>query len=278
VILAGGAGTRLHSATTDERGVAVPKQFANLVGERTMLRWALDRAERFVRASRTLVVVSAEHRGFWERELSHLPPENVIVQPERRGTAAGVLLPVMTILHRDPEATIVLMPSDHFVEAEDALEHALVAAVKRAEREPDRIVLLGVTPDGPGTDYGWIVPGASDGEVAGFVEKPGPALAEALALRGGLWNTFVLAARVKTLGRAFARALPDLVVAFAEGAQHGGLPSDFANLPLHDFSRDVLEHVVESLRYEPVEPCGWIDVGTPERLKLCRERHTPVAT
>ena len=95
ILLAAGEGKRVRALTTTEGGVGVPKQFWKLDGRETMLGWALRRAEGVASPSRFIPVVSAAHRFWWQRELSHLPPANVVVQPENRGTAPGVLLPLL---------------------------------------------------------------------------------------------------------------------------------------------------------------------------------------
>src|SRR5262245_31154240 len=105
IVLAAGEGKRLRELTM-RGGIDTPKQFCSLRGGRSLLGDALARAARIAPRKRMLVVVAAEHRRFWERELADLPRENVIVQPANRGTAAGVLLPALTVLERDPEARL----------------------------------------------------------------------------------------------------------------------------------------------------------------------------
>ena len=94
IILAGGEGTRLRELTTTRAGVTVPKQFCSLAGGPTLLGETLRRAEGLSSRDRIVVVVSARHERFWKHDLRALPRENVIVQPEARGTAAGIFLPL----------------------------------------------------------------------------------------------------------------------------------------------------------------------------------------
>src|SRR5574341_1084165 len=93
IVLAAGDGTRLRELTGD-----VPKQFCRLAGERSLLALALARAGRVAARERTLVVVAERHRRWWAGELAGHPAENVLVQPENRGTAAGILLPLLAAL------------------------------------------------------------------------------------------------------------------------------------------------------------------------------------
>src|SRR5688572_24218362 len=100
IVLAAGEGSRLRELTT-RSGVATPKQFCSLRGGRSLLGDALARAARIAPRKRILVIVAEEHRAFYEPELRGYAPENIVVQPRNRGTAAGILLPVLTVLERD---------------------------------------------------------------------------------------------------------------------------------------------------------------------------------
>lgn len=274
IVLAGGEGSRLHGLTTTRAGVRVPKQFCSLAGGPTLLRQTVERAAAVVTRGRVLVVVSESHRAFFGRELADLPAENVLVQPEGRGTAAGILFPALAIARRDPGASALVLPSDHHVGDEGALRGAFLAALREVERAPERIALLGVTPDAADGQYGWIVPSPSPAAgvrpIELFVEKPGAERARELLARGGLWSSFLFACRVTALLEAFERAQPELLRAFlAESsalASPARLAAVYAGLPQRDFSRDVLERVAGRLGVLAVPACGWSDLGTPERV------------
>ena len=113
LILAAGQGTRLSSLTTTKEGFAVPKQFCSLCGGASLLEETLSRAETVATRSHIVTVVAAEHRRWWEPTLWTLPGENIVVQPQNKGTATGLLLPLLHILRRDPNATVAVLPSDH---------------------------------------------------------------------------------------------------------------------------------------------------------------------
>jgi len=277
IVLAAGEGTRLRELTT-RGGIATPKQFCSLRGCRSLLGDALARAARIVPKKRIVVVVAAEHRRFWERELEALPRENVVVQPRNKGTAAGILLPALSVLERDPGAKLAFLPSDHFVEQEYVIEQSLRLALASLDDNGDGLTLLGITPDRPETGYGWIVPAASDRllrPVARFVEKPEERVAEQLFASGGLWNSFLFAVRASALVRAFQRRLPELAAEFARAhaldvAERGAhLNALYERLETRDFSREVLQGEEARLRLEIVPPCGWTDLGTPARVQAC---------
>jgi mannose-1-phosphate guanylyltransferase len=280
IVLAGGEGRRLRALTTLRSGVTVPKQFCSLAGGPSLLAETLQRAAGIGSRERTLVVVSEHHRRFWGDQLRHLPSENVIVQPQGRGTAPGIYLPLLSIVARDPDAEVAVLPSDHHVGDEAVVRDAFASALDAAGRDAGAMVMLGITPDSPDTQYGWIVPrktaapGGQPSRIELFVEKPPRELARHLMARGALWSSFWLAARAPALLDAFRAALPDLVRALPAELP-GSAPSDdraeqlracYAQLAPADFSRDVLEQVPERLRLVPVPPCGWSDLGTPDRI------------
>ncbi len=275
-VLAAGDGKRVQSHTLDHRGVPIPKQFWRFDGRRSLLRATLQRAQALSPASRIVPVVAEQHQTWWERELRGIPSSNILVQPENRGTAAGILLPLLHILRRDPGATVVVLPSDHAVRNEKILANALRSAVIAVEKTPDAAVLLGVTPDSPDPEYGWILPrtpdaGAPQG-VAAFVEKPSLAAARGLLAGGALWNSFMFAATVRTLVHMFAEIEPELLRSFLDRLAESFTPSAealrglYRVLPSRDFSRHVLQRCTSRLRVLPVPACGWLDIGTPARL------------
>ena len=130
VVLAGGDGRRVSALTRGVAGESVPKQYCAFGSDETLLRGALRRAAAIVRWPRILVVVAERHRRYWSQALADLPQENIIVQPRNRGTAAGILLPVLDIvLHRDRDARVLVLPADHHVGSEAVLRRGLLAAV-----------------------------------------------------------------------------------------------------------------------------------------------------
>jgi mannose-1-phosphate guanylyltransferase len=283
IVLAGGEGARLRPLMAEAYGVEVPKQYCAFNGDVPLVRLALRRALQITSSSRVVTVVSADHRRWWETQLADQPHENIVVQPCNRGTACGILLPLIHILLQDPRALIAVLPSDHFVADEAVLTRTLRKAVRVARRAPDSFVLLGIPPEGFDNDFGWIEPTlkTQDGVhwVLSFVEKPVPEVAEQLRDRGFLLNSFVFVARGLALLEAYSRAFPNLVERFGsvwfdrnadETSRH--LESLYADLPSLDLSRDLLQSNRERLRVLPVPPCGWTDLGTPERVARCLER------
>jgi len=283
IVLAAGEGSRLRELTTRD-GVATPKQYCSIRGGRSLLGHALERAARVVPRKRIVTIVAEEHRGFFEPELqggwADLPPENLIVQPRNRGTAAGVLLPLLSILERDPEARVAVLPSDHFVAREEVISASLRIALESLDEHEGGLNLLGITPDEPEAGYGWIVPETSDRllkPVACFVEKPSPAETLRLFAAGALWNSFLFACKARALIALYEQVFPELLQSLHSVWSHdpseraARLEEVYAELETHDFSREILQCNPAELRLEIVPPCGWTDLGTPNRVRACLE-------
>lgn len=291
LVLAGGEGTRLRALTTTPSGTAIPKQFCSLHGGPSLLQEALRRALTIADKARTCAVVAEQHRRWWEAPLWALPATNVIVQPQNRGTAIGILLGLLDIVARDPEAQVVLLPSDHHVQQESVLTSSLRAALEQLEWRFHESLLLGIEPDYADPDLGYIVPGSTDGRgaltVARFVEKPPRALAYELIRHGALWNAFIVVSQALTLLELFRKRIPEIVNAMRAArerdrqAGRGGAATAelYEKLPVVDFSRDIVTGQASQLRVLPVRPCGWSDLGTPKRVAeaLSREPRPDVA-
>ena len=212
LVLAGGEGTRLHGLTRNVHGVVVPKQFCSLQGGPSLLQEALQRAATVAPMTRVCTVVAAQHRHWWTSMLSYLPESNVIVQPQNRGTAHGILLPLLRILDRDPQATLVMVPADHYLRDEDVMMASLRQASELAHANPDAVYLLGLEPEEADPELGYILPVSRTRDqaaaVAKFIEKPTEACARVLSWRqGALWNSFVIAASRARVAQAVRRQI-----------------------------------------------------------------------
>jgi mannose-1-phosphate guanylyltransferase len=287
LVLAAGDGSRLRALTTAPSGTSVPKQFCSLHGGPSLLQEALNRALAVVSESRTCAVVAEQHRRWWEGALHALPAKNVIVQPQNRGTAIGILLPLLHILSRDLEARVVLLPSDHYVRQEALLTSAIRQALECLQGRYHESVLLGLKPEDPDPDLGYILPGSSDGRgaltVARFVEKPPAAMARELIAAGGLWNAFIVVSTALSLLGLFLARIPDIVNAMRaaqesdEDGDSGGaaMIELYKKLPTLDFSRDIVAGQESAFRTLPVPQCGWSDLGTPKRVAEALSRCSP---
>ena len=275
LVLAAGEGSRLRGLTRNDAGVIVPKQFCSLQGGPCLLQEALQRASAVAALQRVCSVVAEQHRPWWTPVLNYLPERNVITQPHNRGTAYGLLLPLLRIEQRDPDALVVVLPADHYLRDEETMASSLRRAAELADSDRGSIYLLGMEPDAPDTELGYILPtsrsrmGAVD--VLRFIEKPNEIRARVLLDQGALWNVFIMAASVRTLLGLFGAGYTTAIDAMRrfEGAD---LESVYRDLKIVDFSREVLQGKESMMKVLTVPRCGWTDLGTPERVGLILER------
>jgi mannose-1-phosphate guanylyltransferase len=279
ILLAAGDGKRVQPLTGELDGAPVPKQFYRPGGNESMLRWTVKRAADLVPVDRIVPVVASRHRRWWKRELADIPASNIVVQPLNRGTAAGILLPLLRVQRLDPMAKVLVLPTDHYVEHESRLREAIDEAIDEANRNHDTVVLVGSSPSADDTECGWILPrleaeGALVPRVAAFIEKPGDEFSRRLARRGAVVNTLIMVATVDAMVKLFERAVPELVEKFTSWSStgQGDLDDLYRILPNVDFSREVLEGSCDLLSVVRATGCGWMDLGTPARLDTCQQR------
>jgi mannose-1-phosphate guanylyltransferase len=279
IVLAGGEGTRVRGFLKQLCGGSGLKQFSTIIGERSMLRCTLDRVERLIPSERILIVVGAHHRQEVEKQLPHWPAQNIIFQPVNRDTAPGILLPLAHITARDPQATIVVFPSDHFVRDEQRFIGAVGMALEDARANPGKLVLLGMTPHaGEETEYGYIRVARTSGNgaalpVTGFVEKPPLSRAKELIQQGALWNTMVFAARNSTLWEMVKETTPVLYHAFRlvqitlrTAHSKPVLQQVYESISSVNFSTAICQPLASRLRVLPVADVGWSDLGTARSI------------
>jgi mannose-1-phosphate guanylyltransferase len=281
IVLAGGEGVRLRPLISRLYGDSRPKQYAALLDQDTLLRHTLDRAQLLAPPERTVVVTMQSHLRYTAGELRPSRRPHLLPQPRDLGTAAGVLLPAHWIAARDPEASVAVLPSDHYFSDEPAFREHVAEIAGFVEEHPEWIVLLGADPRDPETEYGWIEPGERLGwagrgplyTIRRFVEKPTEDAAMALLAAGCLWNTFVLVATAATLigsGRTCIPRLHDRLArigAFAGTAEEPwAIRQAYALAPRANFSRSVLETCPAPLAVARLSDVTWCDLGTPDRV------------
>ena len=282
VVLAGGEGIRLQPLTRYVCGDGRPKQYARLLGSRSLLQETVARLMLRIPLERTVVVSSRRHLPYLAEQFPSSEQPWLLMQPEDRGTAAAILLAAHWVWWRDQDAILAVFPADHFVRGESTFMSHVVGAATFVKDRADQLVVMAVRPTDPDPDYGWIETGEVVGRVGSepvlrvrrFCEKPGTDAARQLLEGGHLWSTFIMLATARSiiaLGREHLPLLSDpidRVAAFAEAeGQADALAEAYANAPPANFSRAILESCPLSLAAARLPlSVTWADWGTPARV------------
>jgi mannose-1-phosphate guanylyltransferase len=289
VIMAGGAGTRFWPLSTAQR----PKQFLPLLSERSLLQESHDRARQLVPAERILVLTALSFVDEARRQLPDLPWDNVIGEPERRDTAAAVVLAALLLRRRYGEGVMVVLTADHRISPVRLFLRAVLAAAESARRD-GALYTFGIPPRHAATGYGYLEVGeaaaalaaAEDPEdeggrepsrlhlpVLAFREKPDAASAREFVQSGRfLWNSGMFVWLLSSILEAAERFLPTHVELLAQAAaaedhqaRSERLADAFSRLPAVSIDRGIMERadrVVTS-----VAPFSWSDVGGWQALE-----------
>lgn len=275
LVLAGGDGTRLQELTRLISGAPIPKQYCRIHNGQSLLQNTLKRIAPLVAPMRTLAVVNRSHLSFAREQLTTIPATNVLVQPDNRDTGPGLLFALLELERRDPDATVAVFPSDHYVGNPSVFRTHVQRVCEVIRQCPTRIGLLGIRPEWTEPGYGYIEPGptlplrcgAAAFGVAAFREKPGTESAAAIIARGGLWNSFVMVFRVARVLELISAVRPHDDAVMRQLASCGRLQSDYNNLPRWNFSADFLGHIPQHLVVVDADRTRWSDWGTREAIE-----------
>lgn len=270
LLLCGGSGTRLWPLSRK----SYPKQFARVTGEESLFQGAARRLSG-PGFEAPLIVTGNDFRFIVTEQLAALSqaPQAILIEPEGRNTAPAILAAALTLAAKDPEALILVAPSDHIIPDDDAFCRAVAAAAPRAIAGD--IVTFGITPTRPETGYGYLelAEGADAGAevpqpLARFVEKPDARrAAEMIASGNYLWNAGIFLFTARSLIAAFEAHAPQIlkpVRAAVTGAWTDLSflrldPAAWADVPDISIDYAIMEHA-ENLAVMPYAS-GWSDLG-----------------
>lgn len=273
LIMAGGTGTRLWPRSR----TATPKQFLPLMGDRTMVQETADRILPLVRPEQIIVVTGQRYIDLVAEQLPDVPRQHLIGEPSGKGSAPAIGLGALALLPDDPNATMVVLSSDHQIRQVDVFREALKAADELAQQ--GYLVTLGIQPTEPQTGYGYIQRRTEIGEFNGFtayeverfVEKPNRATAEEYVQSGQYsWNAGIFIWRVDAIMDAFGEYLPQLRQQLSAIASAGGPSNPAAFGAVWDSIENItIDYgVMERAQRIVVIPVdiGWSDVGDWDSL------------
>lgn len=275
--MAGGIGSRFWPMSSAEK----PKQFLDILGcGRTLLQMTADRFKGICPPENILVVTSENYAGLVREQLPEIPAENVLLEPCRRNTAPCIAYASWRIKARNPNANIVVTPSDHYITHPDDFRKT-IASCMTFTAETDAIVTLGIKPDHPETGYGYIQADLSYASptnnnifrVDSFKEKPDLEVAKQYVREPNyFWNAGIFVWNVNTIVNAFRVYQPGIAEIFESMRGHYGRP-DEQKLIAENFPKceniSVDYAIMEKADEIYIFPAdfGWSDLGSWSSLK-----------
>jgi mannose-1-phosphate guanylyltransferase/mannose-6-phosphate isomerase len=271
VVLCGGSGTRLWPLSRK----LLPKQFLALTGRNTMLQETVLRAAGLPDIEDPVIVSHADHRFLVAEQMREagVLPGLLLLEPRARNTAAAITAAALCISRADPDAVLLVLPSDHAVGDVRRFREAVTLASRLAQR--DRLVAFGAKPRWAATGYGYIRRGAPDTEVrhayeiAEFVEKPDSTRAARYIADGSYyWNSGMFVFKASRFLDEVKRLCPDILEAMQDAVTNSERDLDFLRLQGSAFDRSpsvsVDIAVMERTRLGSVvaSDFAWSDVGS----------------
>jgi mannose-1-phosphate guanylyltransferase len=272
IIMAGGVGARFWPMSRKDH----PKQFIDILGTgETLIQATFKRFLKVCPAENIYIVTNESYKDLVLSQLPELSEEQVLCETSRRNTAPCVAYANYRILQRNPDANIVVAPSDHIILKEDVFTEVILAALE-ATKEHDWLLTLGIQPNRPDTGYGYIQFEEKEAcekdhrvkKVKTFTEKPQLEMAKEFLLSGDfLWNSGIFIWRLKTIMQSFTSYLPDVDQLFRAGVGKYNTPEEpafieqtYAMCKSISIDYGVMEKADNV--YVLASDFGWSDLGT----------------
>ncbi len=267
VILCGGSGTRLWPLSRK----SYPKQFASLMGKKTLFQLSAERVTGPDFAA-PIVVTGADYRFIVVEQLQSIgiDPGAILIEPEGRNTAPAILATALFLQNKDPDAVMLILPSDHVVPNIAAFHQAVAQGLAAVEQ--GQLITFGIRPTHGETGYGYLELASGTGRdvipLKGFVEKPNAARAEEMVKAGSfLWNAGIFMFKAKDIIAAFKKHAATLTGPISDAVAQGSVDLGFFRLApepwakAQDISIDyaVMEKA-DNLSVVPFD-AGWSDLG-----------------
>jgi mannose-1-phosphate guanylyltransferase len=280
--MAGGIGARFWPMSR----TAYPKQFIDILGTgETLIQRTFRRFTDVCPSENIYVVTSNLYYDLVKEQLPNMRPENILCEPFRRNTAPCIAYANYRIAAVNPNANIIVAPSDHVILREETFTEVIKTALAATEKN-NWLLTLGIKPSRPDTGYGYIqfvedeVP-ATDSrirKVKTFTEKPNLELARTFLASGDfLWNAGIFIWKLSTIQSAFETYLPDVDAVFKAGVGKYGSPSekefiDHAYMICKSISIDYGVMEKADNVYTLSSDFGWSDLGTWGSLYAIRDK------
>ncbi|MDR0794184.1 MAG: mannose-1-phosphate guanylyltransferase, partial [Chitinophagaceae bacterium] len=268
-IMAGGIGSRLWPKSR----TAKPKQFIDLLNTgRTLIQNTFDRFKSFVPVENIYVVATDEYENIIREQLPELPKENIVSEPSRKNTAPCIAYISFKLLQKNPDANLIVAPSDHLIMNEEEFKTITAQALDFAAHLK-ALVTLGIKPTYPNTGYGYIqyepLQVASNiYRVKTFTEKPNLEIAKAFLESGDfLWNAGIFIWTAQSILKSLQQFQPEMYEAFDAEKDAFNTPTEkeaiekiYSLCTSISIDMAVMEHAKNV--YVIPSSFGWSDLGS----------------
>ena len=284
VIMAGGGGTRFWPLSRRE----LPKQFLNLTGKDILVNETFDRLTPSVSGEDIFVVTNVSYaEKTFAMMNGRIDKSHILAEPAARNTAACIGYAAMEILKKYGDGIMCVVPSDHYIQNEDAFTKTINRAIALAE-EKSCLVTIGITPTFPSTGYGYIRKQAADSAgdtvdyslVEEFVEKPAEEIAKYYLEEGNyVWNSGMFVWKASLILEYFQRLLPDIYDCLQEIGDVMGTPAEqevldkvYPHIPKISIDYGIMERADKVVVLDG--DFGWSDVGNLDALEVLHKADT----
>ena len=281
ILMAGGVGSRFWPVSTTE----FPKQFHDMLGSgETLIQKTFSRLAKLIPAENILILTNERYNNLVLEQLPMVKPEQVLLEPAMRNTAPCILYASLKIQKQNPDAVMVVAPSDHWIEDETAFAANLQACFDFCQKE-NALMTLGIQPTYPNTGFGYIEFDKTDEnsikKVNQFREKPDYETAKSFLEQGNfLWNGGIFIWSAKSIAEAFEKFQPQMNMLFQQGIESYNTENEkqFINDNYASAENISIDYaVMEKAKNVYVLPAtfDWNDLGTWGQLheKLAKDEN-----
>lgn len=272
--MCGGVGSRFWPFSRDDK----PKQFIDFFGTgESLLQTTVRRISRLIPKENIILVSNSAYRELLREQLPDIPEGNILLEPARRNTAPCICWAARHIISLDPDASMIVLPSDHLILKELEFADAITEGFEFVEKE-EALLTIGITPTSPHTGYGYIQRGDAAGDWPGimkvrlFTEKPPLEMAREFLKSGEfLWNAGIFLWKAEAILKAFRQHAPEIAASFDERADAFGTPREpeavvriFSEVDSISVDYAVMERSDDV--YVKEADLGWSDLGSWKAL------------
>lgn len=271
IIMAGGIGSRFWPMSTED----YPKQFHDMLGVgKSLIQKTFGRFESLIPSENIFISTNNRYKSLVKEQLEKVTDKQLLLEPAMRNTAPCILYAALKIYNQNPDAVMIIAPSDHWIDDEKTFLSNVEMTFKACQEAPI-LMTLGIQPNSPNTGYGYIQfenSNSSIKKVKKFTEKPNLETAKSFIESGDyLWNAGIFIWSAKAIIEAFKNSLPEMFALFSKGNDVYNTDNEAAFIALNYPNAQNI-----SIDYGIMEPSknvfvlpvdfGWNDLGTWDSL------------